>query len=561
MAAIRTPNRTPSALTLDFNVSVIQPGIHNEIACAGNDNRVILQQGDIAWNRQNKNEHMKSIIHKSVTIMLLMALVSCADLDEKPVGILAPQGFFKTPKDVQTAIFGAYGWIASEPLWGRQFVAAIMLRSDMVDIGDRGTPAARQQVNDFNMDDGNGMVMAFWPYWYQVISAVNSAIAGAESLDLPDEQIAPLVAEARFVRAFSYFHLVRMFGDIPYIDFFISAPESVIGIAKTPESEVYQKIIEDLQYAKEWLPDQQPDDVRSRPSKGTAASFLASVYLTLADYQEAYDEAKWVIDNRGRFNYSLEPDYQNLFNATRQDALKETIFSVDFLGLKSGDGGANDDIMPPMTGVRGADELGWSVCVPSMQVYNTWDARDYRKKVSFADTALVGGQPQPYTTFANTKRPHIAKYRRYPGVSNAEGRWSDNNYAAMRYAEVLLIAAEALAEIQGSSSSEAEGYLNEVRLRARNWAGTTTNFPADVSTGLNKSDFIALVMDDRRLELAFEYTRWYDIKRRKIGVEAFTGPNALETHSNFDPARDYLMPLPRTELAVNPNLLPQNPGY
>jgi hypothetical protein len=76
----------------------------------------------------------------------------------------------------------------------------------------------------------------------------------------------------------------------------------------------------------------------------------------------------------------------------------------------------------------------------------------------------------PYTQFQNTKRPHIAKYRRYPGASNAEGRYSDNNYATMRYAEVLLIAAEALAEVSGPNA-ETEGYVNEVRARARNWAG------------------------------------------------------------------------------------------
>lgn len=504
---------------------------------------------------------MKNILNKVLIITLVGCFLSCADLEEKPVGLLAPEGFFKTPKDVETAIFGAYGWIASERLWGRQFVTAIMLRSDMVDIGDRGTPAERQQVNDFNMDDGNGMVRQFWPYWYQVISASNAAIAGAESLALAEEEINPLIAEARFVRAFSYYHLVRTFGDVPYIDYFISDPSAVVDISKTAEEDIYVKILEDLTFAKQWLPDQQPSDVRSRPTKGTAASYLASVHLTLHDYQNAYNEAKWVIDNKGLFNYDLEPDFQNLFRADKQNALTETIFSLDFLGLQNGDGGANDDIMPPMTGIRGADELGWSVCVPSMAVYNTWDDRDYRKEVSFADEALIGGVLQPYTVFQNTKRPHIAKYRRFPGNSNAEGRYSDNNYATMRYAEVLLIAAEALAEINGGPNAEAEGYVNQVRARARNWAGFQTDFPADVVSGLSKDDFINLVLDDRRLELAFEYKRWYDIKRRNLGVEVFTGPNSLEPHPNFDPSRDYLMPLPRTELAINPNLLPQNPGY
>ncbi len=507
---------------------------------------------------------MKNSTAKYFLFSLLGALfLSCTDLEEKPVGILAPESLFKTPKDVQTAIYGAYGWIASERLYGRQFVTALLLRGDMADIGDRGTPAERQQVNDFNMDDNNNMVRQFWPYWYQTISAANAAISGAESLQLPENEVNPLLAEARFVRAFSYYHLVRTFGDIPYIDRFIKDPTSVKDIAKTPAATVYQNIIADLQFAKQWLPDQQPNSVRSRPSKGTAASYLASVYLTLADYQKAYTEAKFVIDNEAKFGYGLVADFQDLFRAPEPNNLKEHVFAIDFLGQQNGGGGANDDIMPPMTGVRGADapRSGWSVAVPSMAVYNTWDSRDYRKQVSFTDSILIGGVLRPYTVFDNTKRPHIAKYARYAGNSNTEGRYSDHNYAAMRYAEVLLIAAEALAETNGGPNAEAIGYVNRIRARARNGAGKQSNYPADVATGLSKDAFINLVLEERRLELAFEYKRWYDIKRRKLGEQVFKGPNSLEPHANFDPNRDYLMPLPRIELQVNPNLAPQNPGY
>lgn len=499
---------------------------------------------------------MKNIFNKLV-LLILVAVMSCADLEEKPVGLLAPEALFSTPRDVEIAIFGAYGWIASERLYGRQFVSALMLRSDMVDIGDRGTPAERQQVNDFNMDDNNGMVRIFWPYWYQVIGAANAAISGAEGMQTTAAELNPLIAEARFIRAFSYYHLVRVFGDIPYIDYFIENPESVQNLSKTPAEEVYQGIIEDLEFAKEWLPEMQPPGVRSRPTQGTAASYLASVSLTLEDYQRAYEEAKWVIDNAGRFGYELEQDYQDLYRAEIADNLTETIFTLDFLGQQNGSGGANDDIMAAMTGIRGADELGWSVTVPSMAVYNTWDDRDYRKHVAFADSALIDGVMQPYTVFQNTQRPHIAKYRRFPGSSNAEGRYSDHNYIAFRYAEVLLTAAEALAEINGGPDAEAVGYVNKVRARARHGG----DFPADVPMGLDQAQFIDLVLEERRLELSFEFKRWYDIKRRKLGEIAFKGPNSLEPHSNFDPNRDYLMPIPQVELDVNPNLGPQNPGY
>jgi len=506
---------------------------------------------------------MKQLFNKSIFLTAAVSLLlGCADLDEKPVGLLAPESLFRTSKDVETAVMGAYGWIATERLYGRQFVSALMLRSDMEDIGDRGTPAERQQVNDFNMDDNNNMVNQFWPVWYQVISSTNAAIFGAQQLNLPENTGNPLMAEARFIRAFAYFHLVQVFGDIPYIDYFISNPESVKSISKTPAATVYSNIIADLEFAKQWLPDKQPAEVRSRASKGTAASYLASVYLTMGQYQKAYTEAKWVIDNKDKFGYALEADFQTLFKAPQAPNMKEHIFDIDFLGLKSGDGGANDDIMAPMTGVRGGDapRSGWSVIVPSLKVYNTWDDRDYRKEVSFEDSLLIGGKLVPYTEFTNTKRPHIAKYARFAGNSNSEGRYSDHNYAAMRYAEILLIAAEASVEANGPNA-EALGYINQIRARARNWAGKQTTFPEDVKTGLAKEALIDLILDERRLELAFEYKRWYDIKRRNLGEKVFKGANSLEPHETFNANRDYLMPLPRVELQVNPNLMPQNPGY
>lgn len=503
---------------------------------------------------------MKNILNKTFMLGLILCFSACADLQEQPVGLLSPETLFNNTKDVEVAVSGAYGWIATERLYGRQFVSALMLRGDMVDIGDRGTPAERQQVNDFNMDADNGMVRVFWPFWYQTISAANAAIAGAESLALPDEEINSLVAEARFIRAFSYYHLVRVFGDIPYIDFYISDPQSVQDISKTPAAEVYAGIIEDLEFGKEWLPDMHDGGLRSRATKGTAASYLASVHLTLEDYQKAYDEAKWVIDNKDRFGYDLEPDFQNLFRAELADNLQEHIFAIDFLGLQGGSGGADDDLMGSMTGIRGADMEGWSVLIPSMEVYNTWDDRDYRKHVSFDDSALVNGELVPYTEFDNTQRPHIAKYTRFPGNVGGAVRNSDTNYPAMRYAEVLLIAAEALAEISGPNA-EAIGYVNQIRQRARNWPEGNSNFPEDVQEGIGTTEFIDLVLEERRLELAFEFKRWYDIKRRRIGEEVFTEPNSLEPHPNFDPSRDYLFPLPQVDLAVNPNLRPQNPGY
>ena len=511
---------------------------------------------------------MNKIINKTLIFTLIIGMFSCTDLEEEPIGLLAPEAFFKSAADVETAVLGAYAHIANEQYYGRKLVLSLLLRGDMADIGDRNTPGRRQQVNDFDMDSNNGMVTAFWPRSYEIIGAANAGIAGADLVGEPAERISQLRGEARFIRAFAYYHLVRLFGDIPYIESFIDNPNEIADISKTPASEVYQNIIADLEYAKENLPDSYPNDIRSRPTKGTAAAYLASVHLTLGDYQQAYNEAKWVIDNKDQFGYGLLDDFADLYDASNADGLDEHVFMVDFLGQVGGGDNQQTDWMGPITGIRSVSlpntGAGWSVAVPTFKVYETWDSRDYRKEVSFIDSAYIDDELVGYPQFApnhGSPRPHIAKYWRLAGNHRGDGGQSDNNYAAMRYAEVLLIAAEALNQINGGPNAEAEGYLNQIRERARNWNGTITNFPANVPTGLSQAEFQDVVTEDRRLELAFEYKRWYDIKRLQIGEEVFTGPTSLELHPDFDPARDYLFPLPEDELDRNENLRPQNPGY
>ena len=493
-------------------------------------------------------------------LFIIAAMVGCTDLEEDPVGVLAPQGFFKSESDVEAAIFGAYGRIASERLYGRKLSLSLQLLSDMCDIGDRGTPSRRQQINDFNSDANNGMTSNIWPYSYSVISACNAAIEGANIIDTDEATRNTLIAEARFTRAWMYYHLVRLYGDIPYVGEFVNDPEAVATISKTSVSDIYGIIMEDMDFAIQHLPMNHPSNVRTRPSKGTAYTMLASVHMTLGNWQQAYDNAKWVIDNAGNLDYGLVDNYQDLFDATKQDGIKEHIFAIDFIGQNNGGGGENDDLLGPITGIRGSDQQGWSVSVPSMLVYDTWDARDYRRKVSIEDSTMINDTLKDFTQYEDVQRPHMAKFHRYPGGSDQNTRYSDHNYVCFRYAEVLLIAAEALNEISGPTA-EALGYINQVRLRARQWPGTTSDFPADVDAGLTADQFRDTVLDERRLELCFEFKRWYDIKRRQLGDEVFRGANSLEPHDNFNSASHYLLALPQDELDRNPNLLPQNPGY
>ena len=502
---------------------------------------------------------------KFLFILAGLMIIGCSDLEEDTTGRLLPDTFFQTTQDVQAVINGSYGNMAEEKFWGRKFSLPLMLRSDMVGIGDVGTAPRRIDHDNFTVADDNGMISESWPRTYQIIAGANEAIAGAANLDISQEELNPVVAQAHFIRAYAYFHLVRLFGDIPYLDKPVTDTDAATSISKTPKNQVYANIIADLEFAKQWLPETQ--ESRSLPSKASAAGYLSLVYLTIEDFQNAYNEAKYVIDGEGAFQLALENDFQDLFDARSNGESQEHLFSINYNGFRNGNYG--QDYQPPLTGIRGNEfgEIGggWSVAVPSIEVFNTWDPADYRKGVSLETTGIFDGVVDNFMNFPtydsrNIPSAYIAKYSRHPGVtSNGNGRGSQHNYAQMRYAEVLLIAAEALNEIS-PGTAEADSYVNRIRARARNRDGNPSAFPLDVTPGLSQADFRTLVLEERKWELAFEFKRWYDIARRRLGDQVF-GAGGLEERPNFSAARDYLLPLPADELQRNPNLLPQNNGY
>ncbi|RPD93382.1 RagB/SusD family nutrient uptake outer membrane protein [Aureibaculum marinum] len=513
--------------------------------------------------------------YKYLFLLIGLSIIGCSDLEEEPVGLLAPESFFTSVDDIQTAVNGSYGHMMHRYFVSREMSMPLMLRSDMVDLNPNGQGAERVQFNDVNLLADNASIEQYWPKIYQIIGAANEAIAGAKLVDADDAIKNPIVAQAHFARAFAYFHLVRQFGDVPYLDEPVTDLQAASTVTRTPAEEVYANIIADLEFAEEWLPNTQK--ARSIPAKSAAQSYLALVYLTRGEFQQAYNYAKEVIDNEGTYNLGLDPDFQNLYNEN-EDASLEPIFVIDFIGMTaSDDSDQGMNYQGPYTGIRNDDQYGlgggWSVEIPSMAVYDTWDDRDYRKEVSFDDTAVFDGVEVSYEHFTDVSvggyangvdRPHIAKYNRRNGnlYAGGNGRGSEQNYMMMRYAEVLLIAAEALNEVS-PGSAEAHGYVNRIRERARNGGVannfTSSTFPEDVS-GLSQDDFRTMVLEERRIELAFEFKRWYDIARRKLGSEVFSASGLEGEKPTFDANRDYLFPIPVNEIVRNPNLT-QNPGY
>lgn len=499
-------------------------------------------------------------------MMGFAVIIGCSKLEEEPKDILYPDGFFKSVQDIQTAVDGSLTHAINEEVWGRKLSIALMLRSDMVKL--QSTQTGRVEMDMLSISGNNELVYDPWTRIYLGINAANNAIAGAAEVEVDAADKNPVVAQAYFARAFYYFHLVRLFDNIPYLDENTNIDDA-LTLSLTPKADVYAKILADLTYAKEWLPE--TVSTRARPSKAAASSYIALVYLTMAGndsgseyFQMAFNEAKEVIDNAGAYGLALDPDFQTLFNANLIDTSPEPIFALDYNNVEAEDNAY--DQTAPMTGIRGDDnDGGWSVAVPTMAVYESFDPNDYRTRVSFQTECTIGGETVDYTQFDISghehaaNRPYIAKYSRFPGpYARSNKRATSHNYSMLRYAEVLLIAAEAGVEI--GQTGLALQYLNEVRSRAR-LGGSSTNGgyveeivePSDVPADLS-SITVADVLEERRMELAFEGKRWYDIKRRQLGDVVFSASGYEGAKPDWNSSVDYTTPIPDEEIERNPNL-------
>jgi len=509
-----------------------------------------------------------------IALIFGLTVLGCSKLEEDALSQLEPDERQVDLETVETTVAGAYGHLSARAFLSRALGLTLMLRSDMVDIGNTTTLAERIEHDQFTVSASNPLILnqafperSFWPRLYQMVRGANETLRELEILEEQEAGVKEEIAgRARFIRAYAYYHLVRLFGDIPYLD----ETTTTVQASEAPRlavENVYEKIIADFEYAKQWLLDSRMN--RALPGKAAASAFLASVYLTRGEYQMAYTEATDIIMKAGMYDLALEPDYRNIFHAANTDLSAEPIFVIDFVGTNIND--ESRDYLAAFTGFYGQATYypsgGWSVMVPALPVYETWEDGDYRKQVNLDDQATDNnGNVLQYSEFSsldtrNANRPHISKYTAMAAdlpQANTSGRDSHSNYQLMRYAEVLLIAAEAAAEM--GNSAEADQYINMLRQRARNGDGTgdPSATPVNIS-GATVND----VLEERRIELAFEHKRWYDIVRRKLGDQVF-GSGGFETElqgtQNFNPARDYLLPIPPLEIMNNPNLT-QNPGY
>lgn len=475
---------------------------------------------------------------KHITLFLfsLWVMTSCDVLDQKPESTFTPANFYKNAEDAKAAVSTIYDPLNTANMYGQVMWILQDQATDDAEWGG-GRSTANQAKNDldrYTFTPATTTFQSLWTATYQGINRANTVIDRVPAIPMDNDLKDRFVAEAKFMRAFYYFTLVRLFGGVPIV---VTETTSLNDLASPRASleDVYKQIIQDFMDAESVLPATYTGADRGRATKGAAKAFLAKVYLTRQEWAKAAAKAKEVIDSG---TYDLWANYSDAFLVANKNG-KEAVFEMQALGGGFGEGSLMQGFMRPnFDRVNGISGFGDDPATQNL--YESYQENDKRRNVNLRMYTNTSTPAAP----ASVAYPvYVYKYLDPTATGNGDG---SNNYPIIRYSDVLLMYAESLNELS-ASNPDAYATINRIRNRA--------GLP-DLAPSLSQAEFRDSVLLERRLELAFEGHRWYDLSRTNRLISAIKAQNPTIKVEE----RHYLFPIPQTEIDVNP-ALEQNPGY
>ena len=470
-------------------------------------------------------------------VALITLITSCKDaLIEKPKS-LAVEVFYNTPSEVEAGVNAIYAPLRTVI---PEYTATLECQSDFAYGRGSWEPLSLYQgFNDANIT----RVIPFWNGFYTAIRNANLVIRNApKGSDISQADITKYLAESKFLRALTYFQLVRNWGSVPLRT---EANMDDRDLAKSSPSEIYDFMVADLIAAEAGLPDN--GAALGRPTKWAAKTLLADVYLQVGKYAEAAAKSNEVIQS-GKYSLvrvNTVADIQNnLFGPTLLTSTEE-VFYFKYSRLANQGNYFLFIVNHPSTGLYNITGAYAVYSDRTNPIYVNWNSADLRKSL-FNNVNFGLG--------ANTLV--TAKYSDKAAISN---RGAGNDHPLYRYADVLLIYAEAASRAENSVSAAALEALNKVRRRAYKFDPAVPSSVDYTAADYASTPFLDLVMKERVYEFNFEGKRWLELKRTGRASEfvmANKGKTIAEKH--------LLWPIPIGELDYNQALDPatdQNPGY
>jgi tetratricopeptide (TPR) repeat protein len=484
----------------------------------------------------------------SMLLLLAVMLMSSCEkfLETKQFDRSNEAAFFKSTSDFEQAVVGAYASLAALYNAGNFYFLLTDMRSDNASVyvpGGSAGPLSKSEYDDFTLTQNNEHLLGYWNVSYALIQKTNDIIAFLADAKIPEDKKKQFRGEAEVLRALAYFNLVRLYGGVPLVLARFDNIDDSYSKGRNTVDEVYAQVIADLKDAQTLLVTNRNTGASAgRADKGIATALLGNVYLTQKKYAEAALELKKVIDLNA---YSLLPTYSDLFKSGQQGNA-ETIWQVYYIAGVSGLGNSLPNFSAPGNSetvlVTQGNAFGWFQ--PTSDIQNAYDLNDVRR-AQIADGFTKGGTYFPYKYIRNYVDVGA-------GVADPN---SGKDWYILRYADVLLMYAEAVNEAEGPANA----YSSIDRVRAR--AGLNA-----LASGLTKDQFREAVYLEERRESPFEGHRWFDLVRtgRAVSVmnskvKPLSDANNVGLPSPID-AHHLLLPIPSIVREMAPKVS-QNPGY
>jgi len=473
-------------------------------------------------------------------------------LDPNPSDVLAPESFYKTSADAVAAVNGIYAQ-AKGPYSLAFWYLSDIATDDIIAAPRFGADGHRMSNYTFDATEWPFAEYGVWGGFYALINQANAVLDRVPAITMDVSLRTRLLGEARFLRALTYFNLVRFFGDVPLLDHEVKSVKG-LAVSRTPVPDVYALIVSDLQEAAAALPASYSGANVGRATSGAAQALLAKVYLTRQDWTNAAQTAGQIIASGP---YVLLPNWKDNFRIAVKLTNSESIFEINYDGVLDPGGGSVHTLFSIPSGYPGGAGYGLMYITPSLQ--SLFDSTDTRGDNGTYMTSPHIDQLGQTVSWVDPPGAAFNKYLDETDFQNMHTRdWQkqSNNWIVLRYADVLLMYAEAVNEGgTPNPAMTAEQALNAVRGRAG-------ILPV---SGLSQAAFRDAVRLDRRREFVFEGQRWFDLARWGVLNAAILAKTAevraidsLET--DVHGVKGSLMPIPRSELDINHNLT-QNPGW
>ncbi|MBQ4822351.1 RagB/SusD family nutrient uptake outer membrane protein [Aquimarina sp. MMG016] len=482
---------------------------------------------------------------QSATLIILLIFIGITSCSDDFVDVASEdensEDFFNSEEDYQSALIGAYDLLQSTYI---NVMLGEIASDNTLAGGESATDVPGiQEIDDMMHTPVNQQLRDIWSWMYAGVNRANYIMEFKDKIDFPGKE--EVIGQTRFLRAYYYFELVKWFGDVPLaIDKRILFGEET-EIDRVSKEQVYTLIEQDLLFAANNLPATQAEI--GRITQGAARALLGKVYL----YQDKFTEAADVLDLVIEGPYDLVTDYNSIFEQEGENNI-ESVFEIQYSDEEGAGFGclqcSEGNVAVGFNGIRNYSgplfDSGFSFNVPTQEAFDAFEDGDIRRDVAILDIdAWAAAQGATFSTGFEHTGYYNRKYIARQGDLNTgdANLTNPNNYRAIRFADVLLMAAEAHNRKPASNDTQAQLYLNRVRTRAQ--------LPDVTATGSTLTDAI---LQERRVELVGEGHRFFDLVRTGRAAQEITG---------FSIGKHEVFPIPLIEIQLAGNRWQQNPGY